>query len=56
VETPVNERQRLCLELARNFSMITNSKHQEALTQLARALANETSGHAVFEKEVDLVG
>lgn len=32
-------RQRMCLELARNFSSITNEKHQEALSQMARALA-----------------
>lgn len=34
-------RQRMCLELARNFSSITNEKHQEALSQLARALLHE---------------
>jgi transcriptional regulator with XRE-family HTH domain len=34
-----NQRQRMCLELARNFSTISNQKHQEALSQLARALA-----------------
>lgn len=34
-------RQRMCLELARNFSTINNEKHQEALSQLARALAAE---------------
>jgi transcriptional regulator with XRE-family HTH domain len=32
-------RERMCLELARNFSQISNEKHQEALSQLARALA-----------------
>jgi transcriptional regulator with XRE-family HTH domain len=32
-------RERMCLELARNFSQIANEKHQEALSQLARALA-----------------
>jgi len=32
-------RQRMCLELARNFAMIDNEKHQEALSQMARALA-----------------
>lgn len=32
-------RQRMCLELARNFAAIDNSKHQEALSHLARALA-----------------
>jgi hypothetical protein len=31
----------MCLELARNFSTISNEKHQEALSKLARALASE---------------
>ncbi|SOD95977.1 helix-turn-helix domain-containing protein [Caenispirillum bisanense] len=35
----MGQRQRMCLELARNFSMINNERHQEALSQLARALA-----------------
>jgi len=35
----IGQRQRMCLELARNFSAIGNEKHQEALSQLARALA-----------------
>ncbi len=35
----LSPRQRMCLELARNFSTIQNEKHQEALAQLARALA-----------------
>jgi DNA-binding XRE family transcriptional regulator len=35
----VNSRQRMCLELARNFALIQNERHQEALSQLARALA-----------------
>lgn len=35
----INQRQRMCLELARNFSAISNERHQEALSQLARALA-----------------
>jgi len=34
-------RQRMCLELARNFSEISNEKHQEALALMARALAND---------------
>ncbi len=34
-------RQRVCLELARNFAQITNARHQEALSQLARTLAQE---------------
>jgi len=37
----MTQRQRMCLELARNFSTINNEKHQEALSQLARALASE---------------
>ncbi len=35
----LNDRQRMCLELARNFASIPNEKHQEALSQMARALA-----------------
>jgi hypothetical protein len=31
----------MCLELARNFAVITNERHQEALSQMARALAQE---------------
>ncbi len=38
-EDAMNPRQRMCLELARNFASIGNQKHQEALSQLARALA-----------------
>ena len=37
----VSPRERMCLELARNFSHIPNERHQEALSQLARVLANE---------------
>ena len=35
----LTRRQRMCLELARNFSAIGNQRHQDALSQLARALA-----------------
>lgn len=35
----LSPRQRMCLELARNFAQIQNERHQEALSQLARALA-----------------
>ena len=35
----VSPRERMCLELARNFAQITNERHQEALSQLARVLA-----------------
>ena len=35
-------RQRMCLELARNFALIHNEKHQEALSQMARALAAQS--------------
>ena len=38
-DDPMNPRQRMCLELARNFASISNQRHQEALSQLARALA-----------------
>ena len=39
-------RQRMCLELARNFAAIDNTRHQEALSQLARALAIQSAnGH-----------
>ena len=38
-EAMLTERQRMCLELARNFTQIPNEKHQEALSQLARAMA-----------------
>lgn len=38
----LSARQRMCLELARNFSMINNERHQDVLTQLARVLATES--------------
>ena len=38
---PESPRERMCLELARNFAQIPNEKHQEALSQLARALATQ---------------
>lgn len=38
-DRPISPRERMCLELARNFSQISNERHQEALSQLARALA-----------------
>ena len=38
-EQVVLPRQRMCIELARNFSNIDNWRHQEALGQMARALA-----------------
>lgn len=40
--TPVSPRQRMFLELARNFALIDNDKHQEALSQMARALAAQS--------------
>lgn len=36
---PMTQRQRLCLEVARNFAQIGNERHQLALSQMARALA-----------------
>jgi len=38
-EGTLASRQRMCLEVARNFAQIDNKRHQEALSQLARALA-----------------
>jgi transcriptional regulator with XRE-family HTH domain len=38
-ERGISPRERMCLELARNFAQIPNERHQEALSQLARALA-----------------
>ena len=43
-ERAISPRERMCLELARNFAQIPNERHQEALSQLARVLATETSG------------
>lgn len=37
----VSGRQRMCLEVARNFALIQNERHQEALSHLTRALATE---------------
>lgn len=37
----INERQRMCLEIARNFTQIDNKTHQEALSHMARALADK---------------
>ena len=37
----VGPRERMCLELARNFAQIPNERHQEALSQLARVLATD---------------
>ncbi len=45
--TELSPRQRMGLELARNFALIENLKHQEALSQMARALAQgDTFGSA----------
>ena len=38
-DTTVVPRQRMCLEMVRNFSIISNERHQEALSEMARALA-----------------
>ena len=42
IQQDVPSRQRMCLELARNFAAIDNEKHQEALSQMARALAAQS--------------
>jgi transcriptional regulator with XRE-family HTH domain len=36
----LTHRQRLCLEVARNFAQISNERHQMALSQMARVLAD----------------
>jgi transcriptional regulator with XRE-family HTH domain len=36
---PETPRERMMLEIARHFADITNKRHQEAVSQLARALA-----------------
>lgn len=41
----MTQRQRMCLELARNFAAIDNEKHQEALSQMARALAGQSNAN-----------
>lgn len=46
---PLSPRQRMCLELARNFALISNEKHQEALSQMARALAAQADVEPVEE-------
>ncbi len=38
----LSTRQRMCLELARNFAAINNERHQDALSQMARALAAQS--------------
>jgi len=41
--TETSTRQRMCLEMARNFSMIENERYQDALSHLARALSQPLS-------------
>ncbi|MEP3244331.1 MAG: helix-turn-helix transcriptional regulator [Sneathiella sp.] len=41
--TETSSRQRMCLEMARNFSQIENERYQDALSHLARALSHPTS-------------
>ena len=41
------EREKMMLELARNFAGITNEHHQEAVSRLARVLAGTTQAGAV---------
>jgi transcriptional regulator with XRE-family HTH domain len=42
-EAPAPSRDRICLEVMRSFGMIKNERHQEALNQLVRALADRSS-------------
>ena len=39
---PVPPRQRMCLEVVRNFALIEDPQHQEALSKMARALAAQS--------------
>lgn len=41
-ESPQPERQRMCLDLARNFARIGDARQQEAIAQLTRVLADQT--------------
>ena len=41
---PVTPRERMTLEIARNFADIADERHQAAVSQLARALAGGTGG------------
>lgn len=52
----VSTRQRMCLELARNFALIDNEKHQEALSQMARALAAQSQAVQDPEHHLDGAG
>lgn len=51
----MSPRQRMCLELARNFAAIDNEKHQEALSAMARALAAQSQGHRLSEDSIGAV-
>ena len=42
----LSTRQRMCLELARNFAAIDNERHQDALSQMARVLAAQSLANA----------
>ena len=44
----LSARQRMCLELARNFAAIDNERHQDALSQMARVLAAQSQGNHYF--------
>ena len=39
--TVLDGRQRLCLEVSRNFANITNERHQQAVSNLCRLLADD---------------
>lgn len=38
----ISERQRMCLEVARNFARIRDERQQQTVSQLCRVLANVT--------------
>ncbi|MBV1800440.1 helix-turn-helix domain-containing protein [Siccirubricoccus sp. G192] len=46
-------RQRLCLEMVRNFALIEDEEHREALSQMVRALALQAQSTAAEAVEGD---
>ncbi|MFD2204451.1 helix-turn-helix domain-containing protein [Kiloniella antarctica] len=46
VKDEMTERQRMCLDIARNFSRIKNEKYQDALSMLCRVLSDKAETEA----------
>jgi transcriptional regulator with XRE-family HTH domain len=47
----VSPRQRMCIELARNFALIKDEKHREALSHMARSLAAQSGAATTMKPE-----